>query len=66
MSTQMANKSEGHIAHGESVKLETLAEISGVPLEYIKKELLLEGDDVSMEDLRSSMLKHLDDTFMTK
>jgi hypothetical protein len=63
MSTQMTNKSEGHRAHGESVNLETLAEVSGVPLDYIKKELLLEGEDVSMEDLRASMLKHLNDTF---
>lgn len=63
MSTQMTPKSEGHKAQGESVNLETLAEVSGVPLEYIKKELLLDGEDVSMEDLRSSMLKHLNDSF---
>jgi len=63
MSTQMTSKSEGHSAHGESVNLETLAEISGVPMEYIKKELLLEGEDVSMDDLRNTMLKHLSDTF---
>lgn len=63
MSTQMTKKSEGHIAQEERVNLENLAEVSGVPLEYIKNELLLDGEEVSMDSLRASMLKHLDDSF---
>ncbi len=59
----MTKKSEGHIAQEERVNLENLAEVSGVPLEYIKNELLLDGEEVSMDSLRASMLKHLDDSF---
>ncbi len=48
------------------VNLAEFSDIAGVPMDYIKKELLLEGEEVSMEALRASMLKLLDQTFATK
>ncbi|EQC45579.1 hypothetical protein [Bacteriovorax sp. Seq25_V] len=47
----------------DMVKLAELSELAGVPMEYIKEELLLDGEEVSMEALRSSMLNLLDQTF---
>ncbi|MFG1483240.1 hypothetical protein [Halobacteriovorax sp. RZ-2] len=44
------------------VQLNDLVEISGVPTDFIKKELMLD-DTVSMDELRSKMLKFLDTTF---
>ncbi len=44
------------------VTLSSLAGLTGFPVEYIKKELLLEGDFISMKDLRSTMLTYLNKT----
>lgn len=50
----------------DMVKLAELSEIAGVPMDYIKEELMLDGEEVSMEALRSSMLKLLDQTFANR
>ena len=44
------------------VQLNDLVEISGVPTDFIKKELMVD-DAISMDELRSKMLKFLDATF---
>lgn len=44
------------------VQLNDLVEISGVPTDFIKKELMVD-EAVSMDELRSKMLKFLDATF---
>ena len=49
----------------EQVSLSSLAELTGFPAEFIKKELLLE-DPTSMEALRASMMKYLDSTIATE
>lgn len=57
----------GHVLAGpdEMVSLSHLAELIGVPLDYMKQELTLEGDSndsLSMDDLRGRVLKYLDTT----
>lgn len=43
----------------ERVSLSTLSEMTGFPLEFIKKELLIQGDSLSMSELRESVLDYL-------
>lgn len=48
------------------VSLETLAKLTGFPVEMIKEEIFKgEGEDqVSMDDLRSAMLSYIDSTML--
>jgi hypothetical protein len=46
----------------ELISLIDLSELSGCPIELIKNELQLEGDEISMEELRKKMLALLDST----
>ena len=43
----------------QEVSLDSLSKLVGCPTEFIKKELLLDGEDLSMEELRSSVAKYL-------
>lgn len=43
-------------------RLMELAELTGFPANYIKKELVLDSDNPSMDDLRESMLTFLKST----
>jgi len=43
----------------ERVSLDTLSSLTGFPLEFIKKELLIQEDSLSMVELRESMLTYL-------
>lgn len=48
------------------VSLGTLAELTGFPVDYIKRELLLDGDSestVNMDELRQRVLSYLDSDF---
>lgn len=48
------------------VSLEKLAELTGFPVNYIKRELFLDGEDlqkVSLEELRKRVFLYLDSTF---
>ncbi len=50
----------------EGVSLGALAELTGFPVDYIKKELLLEGSDegdMTIEELRKKVLAYLDSNF---
>jgi hypothetical protein len=47
------------------IDLVDLSELSGCPIEIIKKELKLEEDEISMDDLRKKMLALLDSTMET-
>ncbi|MBK23377.1 MAG: hypothetical protein CME70_05165 [Halobacteriovorax sp.] len=46
----------------QKVPLSSLSELTGFPVEFIKKELLLEGEELSMSDLRTSMISYLETT----
>ena len=47
----------------DKVSLGELSEMSGVPLDYIKSELVLDGENVDMSELREKMLGMIDATF---
>jgi len=46
----------------EKVDLNSLSELTGFPVDFIKKELMLDEEKVSMNRLRGSVAKFLDDT----
>ena len=49
-----------------AISLGRLAELTGFPVDYIKKELLLEGEnleELSLEELRKRVLLYLDSNF---
>ena len=46
------------------VSLGALSDMTGFPVDYIKKELLLDGEgDLSVEELRLRVLAYLDSSF---
>lgn len=50
----------------DGVSLGALAELTGFPVDYIKRELFLEGEDaseMSLEELRKKVLAYLDSSF---
>ncbi len=50
------------------ISLETLAKMTGFPVEMIKDEIF-QGkgtEDISLEDLRSAMLSYIDSTILIK
>jgi ribosomal protein L7Ae-like RNA K-turn-binding protein len=63
MSTQL-NKNEKTQSKEALIDLNSFAEEAGVPLSFIKDELMLDGESVDMEVLRQSMLKLVDSTFL--
>ncbi len=44
----------------EKVSISSLSELTGFPVEFIKKELLLDQEPISMNDLRQSMIAYLE------
>ena len=44
----------------QKVPLASLSEMTGFPVEFIKTELFLKGDELSVSDLRKSMLSYLE------
>ena len=60
----LATKSQGRTPEEgtEKVPLESLSELTGFPVEFIKKELLLDEESLSMNDLRKSMAVYLENT----
>jgi bisphosphoglycerate-independent phosphoglycerate mutase (AlkP superfamily) len=43
----------------QNVSMESLSEMTGFPVEFIKKELLISQNQVSLDDLRRSVLDYL-------
>lgn len=64
MTTTLPTK--GQDVKNGKVSLETLAKMTGFPVEMIKEEIFKgEGDDqVSMDELRSAMLSYIDSTML--
>ena len=48
------------VASRDSVSLSSLANLTGFPEEFLKKELLLEGDNISMDALRKVAMSYLE------
>lgn len=44
------------------VTLESLSELTGFPVDFIKKELLLDNDEIKMDHLRKKVASYLDAT----
>ncbi len=44
------------------VKVDELAGLVGFPVEFLKAELLIEGEDLPLESLREKVLAYLDRT----
>ena len=44
----------------EKVSLHSLSELTGFPVDFIKKELLLQDEPISMNELRYSVLRYLE------
>lgn len=57
---------EGSEVRAGKVSLETLAKMTGFPVELIKEEIFHgeDKDQVSLEDLRSAMLSYIDTTML--
>ncbi len=45
--------------NSKNVSMESLSEMTGFPVEFIKKELLISQNQVSLEELRRSVLDYL-------
>lgn len=52
METSEVNPSE--------VQVEELAKLTGFPVEYLKAELLIDGDEIDLRNLREKVLAYLD------
>ena len=59
-------ETEAHPSHKtedqKQVPLESLSKLTGFPVEFIKKELLLDEENISMSDLRQSIVRYLEST----
>ncbi len=57
---------EGSEIRAGKVSLETLAKMTGFPVDLIKEEIFKgeSTDQVSLEDLRSAMLSYIDSTML--
>lgn len=51
---------------GNTVKLTSLSELTGFPLDFVKRELVLQDDEVSLDQLRGSVLNYLDKAFLDR
>ena len=60
---ELTNKEEAN-NKASNITIESLSSLVGFPVDYLKKELLLEGDEISLKDLRTRMLSFLDTNFI--
>ncbi len=61
MPQQDANQVElGNLTEEQKIPLDSLSSLTGFPVDFIKKELLLEEDQLSLAELRRSMLSYLE------
>ena len=50
----------GSLSEEQKIPLDSLSSMTGFPVDFIKKELLLEEDQLSLAELRRSMLTYLE------
>lgn len=61
MAQQNAKQMElGSLTEEQKIPLDSLSTLTGFPVDFIKKELLLEEDQLSLAELRRSMLTYLE------
>lgn len=57
---KVLDKQLAGVGGDEKVSIRSLSELTGFPVEFIKKELLLDQEPISMNDLRQSMIAYLE------
>jgi hypothetical protein len=50
----------GSLTEDQKIPLNSLSNLTGFPVDFIKKELLLEDDQLSLAELRRSMLAYIE------
>ena len=45
------------------VDVQSLSDLTGFPVDFIKKELLIDSEGLTMDELRANVLDYLDQTF---
>lgn len=50
----------GSLSEEQKIPLDSLSTLTGFPVDFIKKELLLDEDQLSLAELRRSMLTYLE------
>ncbi len=53
---------EKEITEDQKVPVASLSEMTGFPVDFIKTELLLEGNELSMSELRQRMVNYIEKT----
>lgn len=48
--------------NGDRITLSSLSALTGFPVDFIKKELVVDADDVSIDELRKSVMTFLNST----
>ena len=57
----LGNRSiESTEVNASEVQVEELAKLTGFPVEYLKAELLIDGDEIDLRNLREKVLAYLD------
>lgn len=51
---------EGVATEAQKVSMDTLSMMTGFPADFIKSELIVEGEDLSVSDLRKTMINFLE------
>ena len=66
--TTEATTTQGHADSNSRISLETLAKMTGFPVEMIKDEIFQGkgSEEISLEDLRAAMLTYIDSSILTK
>lgn len=62
--TQSVTQTQWKERESEQVSIESLSELTGFPVEFIRKELLIDSDQLSMGELRESMVRYLETSFI--
>ncbi len=50
------------VQENSEVKVEELASLTGFPVEFLKSELLIDGEEIELSNLREKVLAYLDRT----
>lgn len=51
---------EGVNSEAQKVSMDSLSMMTGFPADFIKSELIVEGEDLSVSDLRKTMINFLE------
>lgn len=61
MAQQNASDLElGKLTEEQKIPLDSLSKLTGFPVDFIKKELLLDDDQLSLAELRKSMISYME------